>query len=140
MNNYPKDPLVTVVKGKINKLNKQSGMSSLSAEEVGPMIQEMMLKASVAFEKKQYVAPENENAVHYLKRILQMDPHHEPAMAMQARIIDYYDALAEESKAAGDLNGALGHYQTLLEIKPTDAGIRGKIHAILTQKGQTARN
>lgn len=135
---YPNDPLVPLVNDRINSIDQQSA-AAVSDSTEGQQYKELMLKANIAFQKQQYVRPEDDNVIAYTNAILKMDPAYQPALELYERVIAYYQTQAEAAMQKGRYNDAIGYYHTILEIKPNDAQIISKIHSILTQKDDIPR-
>ncbi len=136
---YPDDPLVPLVNDKISSINRQSVAAVSDSTDGQPQLKELMLKANIAFQKEQYVRPEEDNVIAYTTAILKMDPTYQPALDLHDRVIAYYQTQAEAAMQKGRYNDAIGYYHTILEIKPNDAQIISKIHSILTQKDEMPR-
>lgn len=133
---YPHDSLIPAVNEKINIINQQTANSKSKKDNDQRMIKELMLKANVAFQKKQYVKPQDDNVIAYTTAVLRIDAAYQPAKDMFNNVITHYETLAEESIQKGKYNEAIIYYQIILKIKPNDADVISKIHLILTQKDE----
>ncbi len=136
---FPNDALVSMVNKKISQINNLQASDNIGlSEEYQEEFKELMLKANIAFQKQQYIEPLDDNVISYLRDVLKMDAGYAPALEMQQKIVDHYDALANTAKESGAFDDAITYYRTILVIKPNDATILGKIHETLTQKGESA--
>lgn len=135
---YPNDPLIPMVNEKIALINQQTSPGEAAGDDEPAKIKDLMLKANIALQKQQYVKPKDDNVITYTTAVLKIVPDYQPAVEMYNNVINYYETLAEESLQKGKYNEAIIYYQTILEIKPNDAELIGKIHSILTQKDETS--
>lgn len=135
---YPNDPLIPMVNEKIAMINEQTSQGEPAENDEPARIKELMLKANIALQKQQYVKPKDDNVIAYTTAVLKIIPNYKPAVEMYNNVINHYENLAEESLQKGRYNDAIIYYQTILEIKPNDAELIGKIHSILTQKDESS--
>ena len=135
---YPNDPLIPMVNEKIAMITQQTSQDEPVGDDQPARIKELMLKANIALQKQQYVKPKDDNVIAYTTSVLKIIPNYEPAVEMYNNVINHYENLAEESLQKGRYNDAIIYYQTILEVKPNDAKLIGKIHSILTQKDETS--
>jgi tetratricopeptide (TPR) repeat protein len=135
---YPNDPLIPMVNEKIAMINQQTSPVETAEDDEPARIKELMLKANIALQRQQYVKPKDENVIAYTTAVLKIVPNYQPAVEMYNNVINHYETLAEQALEKGKYNDAIIYYQTILEIKPNDAELIGKIHSILTQKDETS--
>jgi TolA-binding protein len=119
-NQFPNDPLMPVVSERIDMLTQQT-----AAVEVAGTDDQTRIK--------------DDNVIAYASAILKIDPGYQPALDMYENVINHFTKLADEALSKGRYNDAIIYYQTVLEIKPNDAEVIGKIHSILTQKDELAK-
>jgi TolA-binding protein len=136
---FPNDPLMPVVSERIDMLTQQTAAVEVAGTDDQTRIKDLMLKANVALQKQQYAKPKNDNVIAYASAILKIDPGYQPALDMYENVINHFTKLADEALSKGRYNDAIIYYQTVLEIKPNDAEVIGKIHSILTQKDELAK-
>jgi tetratricopeptide (TPR) repeat protein len=136
---FPNDPLMPIVSERIDMLTQQTAPVDAVEVDDQTRIKDLMIKANVALQKQQYVKPRNDNVIAYASAVLGINPNYQPALEMYDNVINHFTNLAEEALNKSKYNDAIIYYQTVLEIKPNDAEIIGKIHSILTQKDEVAK-
>ncbi len=131
---YPEDPLLPIVKDKLGQLERIIVNSHANTPEGKQRIQQLMLKANIAFNKRQFSVPKNDNALGYLRKIIKISPDYAPALDMQEKIYLYYENEAQKAEEAADFKEALRNYQILSSIKPHNTEILSRIQSILSNQ------
>ena len=131
---YPEDPLLPIVKDKLTQLDRIIANSMASTPEGKKRIQQLMLKANIAFNKRQFSVPKDDNALSYLQKIIKISPDYAPALDMQEKIYLYFENEAQKAEEASDFKEALRNYQILSSIKPQNTAILSRIQFILSNQ------
>lgn len=113
---YPNNALAPIAKNKISEINNDL----VSMEEKQQRVGELLQSAQSAFEKEQFLVPDEGNAVGYLSEILLLDPTNTEALEMQEKIISYYDDQASDAVKRRRYDAALQSYEKILAIVPND--------------------
>ncbi|MCB0316224.1 MAG: hypothetical protein KDH84_23730, partial [Calditrichaeota bacterium] len=113
---YPNNALAPIAKNKISEINNDL----VSMEEKQQRVGELLQSAQSAFEKEQFLVPDEGNAVGYLSEILLLDPTNTEALEMQEKIISYYDDQASDAVKRRRYDSALQSYEKILAIVPND--------------------
>jgi len=127
---YPGDSAIPEINERINRI--QQNESQFIQKQV--RIFGLMQKAAEAYNKQQYLLPDEDNAIRYISEILQEDPQFIPALELQNRIVDFYYAQAEAAFDEDRYDKAILYYKNLLVIKPNDALIQNAIDRSLKLK------
>lgn len=127
---YPGDNAIPEINERINRI--QQNESQFTQKQV--RIFGLMQKAAEAYNKQQYLLPDEDNAIHYISEILQEDPEFIPALELRNRIVDFYFAQAEAAFDEDHYDKAILYYKNLLVIKPNDGLIQNAIDRSLKLK------
>lgn len=140
---YPNDPLRPVVMAKIEELRQQGTVDTVNMPSNNihaDKINELMLKANIAFKNGNYDKPNGDNVIAHIRSVLNLDDSYKPALDMQQKIVDFYNNKATEALNRGESTAAIGYYRTIHQIRPEDTEVLLKIRSILTQKSGQSRN
>ncbi len=129
--NFPDDPLIPVVERRIQEISVKLEEAKKSKEKLNTHIQELMAQANQAFAKKNYLKPANNNAIYYTEQILALDPHYQPALDLQEKIVEYYKAEAQKAEAAKQYDKAIEMYNNILRIRPDDSATLNALNIVL---------
>ncbi len=125
---YPEDELALTARQRIdairNRFEKQKRGQQIR------QIQAWLDLARQAFTKKRYTLPEHDNVILHTGRILEIDPTHPEALALQAKVVQYYQGRAELSFTRRQYRSAHRYYSKILEILPSDATARARLQEI----------
>ncbi len=106
-------------------------------------IAEFMQRAEEAFQRGDWVAPANDNALYYADAVLLIQPDNEPARALRTRVQNALVRQAELAAGRGDLATAQSTYNLLLNRFPSDersqSGVTRIADLIDANRGQATR-
>lgn len=132
LQDFPEDPLMPVVREKLSIVERKILNERANTPEGQRRIQQLMLKANIAYNNENYITPLEDNAAQYLKKILRISPNYQPALDMQQKIFDHFRVKAEQVEAEGNLNEALSYYQIMSSLKPNNMDVLAKIQTLLS--------
>jgi tetratricopeptide (TPR) repeat protein len=127
---YPADGVIP----EVNKRIIQIGENEAAQLQKQVKIYALMQKAAESYNKQCYLKPENDNAMIYIREILQEDPGFVPALALQNRIVDFYFEQAEMAFDIDRYDRAVMYYENILAIRPDDTRIQSDLDRALKLK------
>ncbi|MGH1362102.1 MAG: hypothetical protein ACRBF0_01005 [Calditrichia bacterium] len=98
-------------------------------------IEGLLEKALTAFEDKNFLTPEEDNATGYTLQILQIDPDNTTALLLKESMIQHYTEQAKRDERRGRLSRAIEKYESALQIMPENKEIHDKRAELMQTAG-----
>jgi tetratricopeptide (TPR) repeat protein len=100
-----------------------SGLYVMRAVRLHQQVNVQLKLAEQSFEQEKYLTPENDSAVFYYHRALQIDPKSREAAAGLRRVAAKYEELARKAFAANRYDSGMALVDKGLQVVPDDAGL-----------------
>ncbi len=146
VNNHPDNALTELASVKIDEIKKIQaalGNENLPEEAVAEerveagltteqlaQISGLMRKAKTAYLRKQYLTPEEGNAIFYISQILSIDSGHADALEIRSKIVDFYRQKADAAVEDEAYRIAYKYYKNILKISPRNSHAKKQINKI----------
>lgn len=125
--NFPEHPLRVFSEMRIVDIHNYLQWLEEFQKEKSHRVYRLMEKTKQAFLNGNFLTPEHDNAIIYIKEILELDPRHQEAQKFKKIIVNYYMDEARTAKLSKNYREAKELYQTVLDITPDDTTAQAEL-------------
>ena len=118
---YERSDLAIVAERRIEDIRQLVDGNPAHQQRLDQKIEHFMFLAERACKNKQFVMPEEDNAIQHIKNTLFLSPDHPRALQIRDAIVDFFIKKADVAFERRHYKDAISYYQAILSIVPEHA-------------------